>query len=99
MSANTAVAITTGMVREGENAVVASRAVVRRTTSTHRMLIHNFVFLICQPRWFLLDDSPESPRSKGGSDAERRHGQFGGTLTHSIGGVVTCGPRRPNLGV
>src|ERR1700730_9345244 len=46
MSANTAVAITTGMVRDGENAVVASRATVRSTTSTQRMSIQRFVVLM-----------------------------------------------------
>src|ERR1700730_5200766 len=48
MNAKTAVDITTGMVREGENAVVASRATVRSTTSTHRILIQRFVFLTLQ---------------------------------------------------
>src|SRR6266550_7254263 len=52
MSANTAAAITTGMVREGEKAVVASRATARSTTSTHRMLIHALVFLMLQPPLF-----------------------------------------------
>jgi hypothetical protein len=46
MSAKTAAAITTGIVRDGENAVVASRVTVRSTTSTHRMVIHDFVFLM-----------------------------------------------------
>src|ERR1700732_2514336 len=48
MNAKTAVAITTGMVREGENAVVARRATVRSATSTHRTLIQSFVFLMLQ---------------------------------------------------
>jgi hypothetical protein len=40
------------MVSEGENAVVASRATAKSTTSTHRKLIHDFVFLMLNPTSF-----------------------------------------------
>src|SRR6266550_321443 len=62
MSANTAAAITTGMVREGENAVVASRVTARSITSTQRKLIHDFVFLMLQPA--LFSDSRLGPARK-----------------------------------
>jgi hypothetical protein len=50
MSAKTAAAMTTGMVNEGENAAVASRATVNSTTRTQRVLIQRFVFLMLLPR-------------------------------------------------
>src|SRR5712691_2725416 len=57
MRANTAATNVSGMISESENSESASLASPKSTTKTQRTAIHNFVFLIFDPRLQLIDDS------------------------------------------
>src|SRR5712691_8552575 len=55
MRANTAATNVSGMISESENSESASLASPKSTTKTQRTAIHNFVFLIFDPRLQLID--------------------------------------------